>query len=102
MCVKLPLGDLNPDSFSSHPTSTYTYEVTIALRVCGCLHIISLVLKQCFYAFGFYGGVQDALLPLSERFSMFTRRNLCCKSYVLEGCKSRRNFCYKSCAEREV
>ena len=34
MCVKLPPGDLNPDPCLPHPTSTYTYEMTIAPRVC--------------------------------------------------------------------
>ena len=28
MCVKPSPGDLNPDSYPPHPTSTYTYEVT--------------------------------------------------------------------------
>ena len=35
MCVKLPLGDLNPGHCLSHLTSTYTCRVTIAPRVCG-------------------------------------------------------------------
>ena len=42
MCVKLPPGDLNPGPYPPHSTSnhipqasTYTYEVTIALRRCG-------------------------------------------------------------------
>ena len=35
MCVKLPVGDLNPGPYFPHPTNTYIYEVTIALRVCG-------------------------------------------------------------------
>ena len=35
MCVKFPLGDLNPNLYPSHPTSTYTCGVTIAPRVCG-------------------------------------------------------------------
>ena len=30
MCVNLPPGDLNPNSYPSHLTSTYTYEMTIA------------------------------------------------------------------------
>ena len=34
MCVKLPLEDLNPSSYSPHLTSTYTCEVIIAPRVC--------------------------------------------------------------------
>ena len=34
MCMKLPLGDLNPDSCPPRPTSTYTCIVTIAPRVC--------------------------------------------------------------------
>ena len=35
MCVKLFLGDWNPDSYPSHPTNTYTCGVIIASRVCG-------------------------------------------------------------------
>ena len=35
MCVKLLLGDLNPNPYPPHPTSTYTCGVTIATRVCG-------------------------------------------------------------------
>ena len=33
MCVKFPLGDLNLNPYPPHPTSTYTYGVTIALMV---------------------------------------------------------------------
>ena len=33
MCVKLPFGDLNPDSYLLHPTSIYTCEVTTVPRV---------------------------------------------------------------------
>ena len=33
--MKFLPGDLNPDPYPSHPTSTYTYGVTIAPRVCG-------------------------------------------------------------------
>ena len=33
ICVKLPLGDLNPDPCPPHPTSTYTCGVTTAPRV---------------------------------------------------------------------
>ena len=35
MCVNLSLGDLNLDSYTPHPTSTYIYRVIVALRVCG-------------------------------------------------------------------
>ena len=35
MCVKLPLGDLNPKPCPLHSTSAYTSGVTIALRICG-------------------------------------------------------------------
>ena len=34
MCVKLPLGDLNPDPYLSDSTSTYIYRMIIAPRVC--------------------------------------------------------------------
>ena len=37
MCVKLHPKDLNPDPYPQHPTSTYTYGVTIGPRVCGGL-----------------------------------------------------------------
>ena len=37
MCVKLFLRDLNPGLYPSHPTSTYTCRMTVALRVCGGL-----------------------------------------------------------------
>ena len=37
MCVKLPLGDLNPDPCPPHPTSIYTCGVTTASRVRGVL-----------------------------------------------------------------
>ena len=33
--MKLSPGDLNPDPYSPHPTSTYTYGVIIAPRVRG-------------------------------------------------------------------
>ena len=35
MCVKFPLGEVNPSHFLPYSTSTYTCGVTIALRVCG-------------------------------------------------------------------
>ena len=35
MCVKIPPRDLNPGPCPLHLTSTYTYEVTIAPKVCG-------------------------------------------------------------------
>ena len=34
MCVKLSSGNLNPDPYPSHLTSTYTYRGTIVSRVC--------------------------------------------------------------------
>ena len=37
MYVKLPFRDLNSDPYSPHPTSTYTYGVTIAPRMRGGL-----------------------------------------------------------------
>ena len=33
MCVKFLLKDLKTDSYLSHSTNTYTYEVTITSRV---------------------------------------------------------------------
>ena len=38
MCVKLPLGDLNPGPCPSHPTSIYTYGVTIVPNMCGGIY----------------------------------------------------------------
>ena len=35
MCVRLPLGNLNPGSYPPHPTSIYTCRVTTAPRACG-------------------------------------------------------------------
>ena len=35
MRVSFLLGDLNPETRPSHPTSTYTYRMTTASRVCG-------------------------------------------------------------------
>ena len=35
MCVKLPLGDLNPDSCPPHPINTCTCGMTITSKVCG-------------------------------------------------------------------
>ena len=45
--MKPPLGDLNLSSYPPHPTSTYTYEVTIASRVCdGFSCIINIMLDM--------------------------------------------------------
>ena len=35
MHVSFLLEDLNPETHPSHPTSTYTYGVTTAPKVCG-------------------------------------------------------------------
>ena len=37
MCVKLPLGDLNPDPYPLHSTSIYTCRVTITPKVGGII-----------------------------------------------------------------
>ena len=34
MCVKLPPRNLNPNPYPQYPTNTYSYGVTIALKVC--------------------------------------------------------------------
>ena len=34
MCVKFISGDLNPSIYPLYPTNTYTYKVTIVLRIC--------------------------------------------------------------------
>ena len=56
MCVKLPPGDLNPISYPTHLTNTYTCGVTIALRVCSGfrVHINSLMFSFLFNAFNFH------------------------------------------------
>ena len=35
MCVNLSFGDLYPALAPLHPTNIYTYEMTIAPKVCG-------------------------------------------------------------------
>ena len=51
MCIKLPPGNLNPSHFFTHPTNTYTCEVTIVLKMCDgkktkeVILILSLVYK---------------------------------------------------------
>ena len=35
MCVKFPLGNLNPDSCPPYPTSTYICGMIITLIMCG-------------------------------------------------------------------
>ena len=57
MYVKLPPGDLNPDSYPLYSTSTYTYGVTIALRVCsGQIEFFNIKLICIFikYRSGFF------------------------------------------------
>ena len=44
MFVKLPLEDLNHDPFPPHPTSTYTCEVIITLRVRGDMSSTMLII----------------------------------------------------------
>ena len=39
MSVKLSPRDLNPGPYLPHPTSTYTYEMTVAPRVCGGIYV---------------------------------------------------------------
>ena len=43
MCVKLPLGDLNPGPCLPHLTSTYTCKVTTAPRVRSGEIIVNLI-----------------------------------------------------------
>ena len=33
MCVKISFEDLNPGPYPTHPTNTYTHEITISPRV---------------------------------------------------------------------
>ena len=45
MCVKLPLGDLNPDPCPLHSTSIYTCGVSIAPKVCiNAYHVLLIIL----------------------------------------------------------
>ena len=46
MCVKLPLGNLNPDPYPTHPTSIYTCEVTTTPSVCGGDYWIILIMMS--------------------------------------------------------
>ena len=53
MCVKFPPENLSSGSCASHPTSTYTYGVTIVPRVYGGLEIekvliVLLILEKIF------------------------------------------------------
>ena len=41
--MKLSFGDLNSGPCPPHPTSIYTYGVTIAPRVCGGLLLVHLL-----------------------------------------------------------
>ena len=47
MCIKLPPKDLNLGPYPPHPTSTYTYRIIIAPRVCGGRNNILCVRKLC-------------------------------------------------------
>ena len=47
MCVKFPLGDLNPDPCPPHPTNTYTYGVTIAPKMCGDKTFFLMIALLC-------------------------------------------------------
>ena len=50
MCIKLPLGDLNPGPCPPHHISTYTCGMNIALKVRGGIPTINIFLnKQTFY-----------------------------------------------------
>ena len=46
MCVKFPPRDLNIDSYSPHPTSTYICGVTIVSKVYGSKSTINLLYKK--------------------------------------------------------
>ena len=46
MCVKLFFRDLNSRSYPLHPTSTYTYKMTITPRVCSGNNLILKRLKN--------------------------------------------------------
>ena len=49
MCIKLSPGNLNPSHFSTHPTNTYTCEVTIAPKVCDGEPLLIFKKIRCFY-----------------------------------------------------
>ena len=46
MYVKFPFRDLNSHSYPLHPTSTYTYKITITPRMCGGNNLILKRLKN--------------------------------------------------------
>ena len=48
MCVKLSPGDLNLDSYPSHPTSTYTCEVTLSVMVSATMLIQTKIGKNMY------------------------------------------------------
>ena len=43
ICVKLSSENLNPDSYSPHSTNNYTFEMTIAQKMCSSFHIVECV-----------------------------------------------------------
>ena len=45
--MKFPSKNLNPGPYPPHPTSTYTYGIIIAPRVCGGRNNILCVRKLC-------------------------------------------------------
>ena len=63
MCVKLPLGNLNPDPCPTYPISIYTCEVTTAPRVCGGTKMI-IKFNAVMY------------LNLIEEFNYYTLKNI--------------------------
>ena len=58
MCLKFPLRNLNLNLYSSHSTSIYIYEMTIAPRVCGGHTPRALTRLGCFFFFFFEDKMQ--------------------------------------------
>ena len=70
MCVKFPVGDLNPDPYPSHPTSIYTYRVTTAPRVRGGKTYYLYTLDMSYVNIKFYMSTPKCIiLPLTIFFS---------------------------------
>ena len=70
MCVKLPVGDLNPDLYPPHSTNTYTYKVTTAPRVRGGKTYYLYSLDMSYVNIKFYMSTPKCIiLPLTIFFS---------------------------------
>ena len=70
MCITFLVGDLNPDPYPLHPTSTYTYRVTTALRAHGGNTYYLYTLDMSYVNIKFYMSTPKCIiLPLTIFFS---------------------------------